>query len=128
MNTKQIKNLCAASASVDGGERERDAPHIHIVGEEGEEREGNREGDREEEGRARNYATIKYNSKQSEIYRCPHWMTMITMMMMIGSIASLRDDHRDLVATAADHGRSYDHSDRSMIMPFRSSLHAAALA
>lgn len=28
MNTKQIKNLCAASASVDGGERERDAPHI----------------------------------------------------------------------------------------------------
>lgn len=35
--------------------------------------------------------------------------------------ASDDDDQRALVATAmqCDHGRSYDHSDRSMIMSFR---------
>lgn len=82
MNTKQIKNLCAASDSADGGERERDA--LSSAG------RGSRAGTVGIEwggggvwGDARNYATIKYNSKQSEIYRCPHWMTMIAMAMLL---------------------------------------------
>lgn len=126
MNTKQIKNLCAASASVDGGERERDAPHIEW------EKRGRTERRTERGQRGEGQSEkLCHNQVQQQTERNLQMPPLdedddddqqqhrIAMIIVI----SLR-----LRLIMGDYKRSYDHSDRSMIMPFRSSLHAVAVA
>lgn len=126
MNTKQIKNLCAASASVDGGERERDAPHIEWQKRGRTEREIGRVAG--EEGQSEK---LCHNQVQQQTER------NLQMPPLDGDHDDNDDQHRmamiivislRLRLIMGDYKRSYDHSDRSMIMPFRSSLHAVAVA